>query len=179
MGWAYDESKLREMVLFFAEGLAGEPLAGSTKLNKLVWFADTAHVRTFGEPISGAEYQRLPQGPAPRRLLPVRHGLVERGEAAVRPEATRLGLVQVRLEARRPPDLSVFSDQELGTLREVLAVYGSATGRELSDASHEEAGWLYARDGEPIPLASTLIDPAPEVTDEMRARARALAARAR
>ena len=29
MGWVYDESKLTEMLLFFAEGLAGEPLAGS------------------------------------------------------------------------------------------------------------------------------------------------------
>ena len=177
MGWVYDEAKLTEMVLFFAEGLAGERYAGSTKLNKLLWFADTAHVRQCGEPISGAEYQRLPQGPAPRRLVPVRRALAEAGDARVRPEPTGLGRVQDRLEPGRRPDLSVFSDSELRTLREVLDEYGGASGHELSEASHEEPGWLHSADGETIPLASALIDPDPEITDEMRSHARSLAQR--
>lgn len=61
-------------------------------------------------------------------------------------------------------------------MRAVLEEYGGMTGRELSEMSHEEPGWRYSQDGEDIPLATALIDPEPEVTEQMRETARSLAA---
>jgi hypothetical protein len=82
----YDEAKLAELILCVSERLADEPAAGSTKLNKLLFFAEFSHVRQHRQPITGAEYQRLPNGPAPRRLLPVRDRLVANGDAVLREE---------------------------------------------------------------------------------------------
>lgn len=66
------DRKLGELLLYVSQQLADEPSAGSIKINKLLYFAEQTHMRTTGRPITGADYQRLEHGPAPRRLVPVR-----------------------------------------------------------------------------------------------------------
>ena len=66
----YDEEKLAELILYVAEKIQSDRTAGATKLNKYLYFADFSAVRKLGHPITGAEYQRLRHGPAPRRLPP-------------------------------------------------------------------------------------------------------------
>jgi hypothetical protein len=146
----FDEGKFTEMVLYVAERLRNDRAGGTTKLNKVLYFADFAHVRKHGRPISGATYQRLPHGPAPRRLKPVRTRLVAEGAAQVVIEDF-LGYETHRLIPLRPPDLSVFTDQELSTIDGVLGDLDQLTGRQVSDLSHEEPGWRFADDGETIP----------------------------
>jgi hypothetical protein len=172
-----EHRKLTEMIVFLADRIRDCRLAGSTKLNKLLWFAEISHFRRYGRPISGAEYQHLPQGPAPRALRPIRDHLVSTGQAALRTRPTAVGLPEDRLLPRRAPDMTVFSAEELATLEVIVEEYRDATGSELSDLSHADAGWRYTEDGETIPFASALVDPEPEVTDEVREKARRLAAR--
>lgn len=76
MDVTYDESKFTEMLLYVAARLADDRAGGATKLNKVMYFADFAHVRRHGRPISGAEYFKLENGLAPRRLVPVRQRLI-------------------------------------------------------------------------------------------------------
>ena len=66
----YDEAKFTELLLHVADRLRNDRAGGATKLNKVLYFADFAHVRRHGRPISGAEYQKLAHGPAPRPLRP-------------------------------------------------------------------------------------------------------------
>src|SRR5712691_12018835 len=56
--------KLRQLIIFFAHHEAVKPL-GKTKLFKLLYFTDVTHIRTVGEPITGAEYRKFPFGPVP------------------------------------------------------------------------------------------------------------------
>src|SRR5665811_1099589 len=79
----YDERKFTELLLYVADRLRADRAGGATKLNKVLFFADFAHVRRTGAPITGAADQKLPQGPAPRRLKPVRDSLVSTGQATV------------------------------------------------------------------------------------------------
>jgi hypothetical protein len=97
-----DEAKFTELVLYVADRLGPDRAGGATKLNKVLFFADHAHVRRTGSPITGAEYQKLPQGPAPRRLKPVRERLVARGEARIE-RAEFLGYELHRLVPQRRP----------------------------------------------------------------------------
>ena len=152
----YDEAKFRELLLYVAEQLSGDRAGGATKLNKVVFFADFAHVRRTGAPITGAEYQKLPQGPAPRRLRPVRDALVAKGEAAVAREQF-LGYELHRLVPLRQPDLSVFTAAELETIDQVLADLEGLNGRQVSDLSHEEAGWRLVDEGDVIPYELALV----------------------
>lgn len=179
----YDERKLTELVLYVSKRLETDRAGGATKLNKVLYFADFAHVRRTGRPITGAEYQKLPQGPAPRRLLPVRTALVERGDAEVRRE-TYLGYEQHRLVAKRDPDLSVFDADELESVDRVLEDLAHLTAAQVSSLSHAEPGWLLVDEGETIPYAAALIAPeqihtptskrlATEVADRYEIRAEA------
>ena len=156
MGVEYNESKFVELVLYVADRLRGDQAGGATKLNKVLYFADFAHVRRTGRPITGAEYQKLDRGPAPRRLVPVRRRLVECGEAEVVREDF-LGYEQHRLVPLRPADLSVFDADELATIDKVLADLESLTAKQVSDLSHEEPGWQLSDDGQIIPYETALI----------------------
>lgn len=156
MNITYDERKFTEMLLYVAAQLAADRAGGATKLNKVLYFADFAHVRRTGSAITGAEYQKLPQGPAPRRLLPVREQLVANDEAQVSREAF-LGYEVHRLVPLRPADTSVFSTTELETIDSVLSDLAGLNARQVSDLSHEEAGWQLTDDGQVIPYESALV----------------------
>jgi len=79
-----------------AEELIDDRFAGAIKLNKVLFFAEFAHMRVTGRPITGSPYQKLRLGPAPRRLVPVRNRLISAGDATLERE-TILGRVQHRL----------------------------------------------------------------------------------
>jgi uncharacterized phage-associated protein len=152
----YDERKFTELVVYVASRLLADRSGGATKLNKLLFFADFAHVRRTGRPITGAEYQKLAHGPAARRLVPVRDRLVENGEAVLRGEEF-LGYRLHRLVPLRDADLSVFSADELATIDQVLDDLDGLTARQVSDLSHEEAGWRLVEEGDTIPYEAALV----------------------
>ena len=152
----YDENKLRELILHVAARLESDRAGGATKLNKVLFFADFASVRTRGRPITGAEYQHLPHGPAPRRLMPLRKALIESGDAEMI-EEDFLGRTQHRLVARRPADLTIFTSDELETIDGVLDDLVGMTGTQVSTLSHEEPAWKHTGDGETIPYELALV----------------------
>lgn len=98
----YDEAKFTEMLLYVAGRLLDDRAGGATKLNKVLFFAEFTHFRRHGSPISGCEFLKLQQGPAPRRLLPVRERLVSQEAAEIRVEDF-LGRTQHRLAPLREP----------------------------------------------------------------------------
>ena len=156
MEFAYDESKFIEMLLYVADRLQTDRAGGATKVNKVLFFADFANVRRHGRPISGASYQKLPHGPAPRRLKPVRDQLVATGQAELRTEDF-LGYSVNRLVPRRPADVSVFAPEELATIESVLGDLAGLNARQVSDLSHEEAGWRLVNEGDTIPYEAALV----------------------
>jgi hypothetical protein len=156
MNAVYDEAKFTELVLYVATRLQRDRAGGATKLNKILFFADFAHVRRTGAPITGAEYQKLPQGPAPRQLKPVRDALLAKGEVKVAREEF-LGYELQRLVPLRPADPSVFSESELETIEQVLADLEGLNARQVSDLSHEEAGWRLVNEGDVIPYEAALV----------------------
>lgn len=153
---SYDEAKFTEMLLYVAQRLEHDHAGGATKLNKVLFFADFAHVRRFGRPISGASYQKLPNGPAPRRLKPLRQQLIDTGQVKIEKEDF-LGYEVHRLVPLRQPDLSVFSRSEIDTIDHVLGNLAGLNGRQVSELSHEEPGWQLVAEGETIPYEAALV----------------------
>ena len=152
----YDERKFTELLLHVASRLQSDRSGGATKLNKVMFFAEFAHVRRTGRPISGAVYQKLEHGPAARRQRPVRDNLVAAGEASLEAEEF-LGYQQHRLVPLRNADLSVFTTEELATIDKVLADLDGLNARQVSDLSHDEAGWQLVDFGDDIPYEAALV----------------------
>jgi Protein of unknown function (DUF4065) len=153
---ANPDIKLGEMMIYLAGKLVDQPAAGATKLNKLLFFAEFAHVRVAGQPISGVEYQKLANGPAPRRLLPVRDRLVGDGAAELVDESYG-GRVQHRLRPLRPAKLEVFTESELHVLDQVVRDHADSTGTRLSELSHLEPAWNLVDEKETIPFSAAFL----------------------
>jgi uncharacterized phage-associated protein len=156
MKTTYDERKFTELIVYVAGRLHSDRSGGATKLNKVLFFADFAHVRRTGRPITGAVYQKLEHGPAARRLRPVRDELIGKGDAELHEEEF-LGYQQHRLVPLRQADLTVFSDDELATIHKVLADLDGLNARQVSDLSHDEAGWRLVEFGDDIPYEAALV----------------------
>jgi hypothetical protein len=143
------QKRLAEAVLYVSKACEQAPNFGLVKLNKIVWRADFESFAQRGQPITGRQYQRLRQGPAPVEMLPVLNELQAGGLLAIKPVS------QGNYEERRPvalqdPVLTFFSPQDLVFLDRSIAAYWDKTGKEVSDISHG-AAWSSREDGEAMP----------------------------
>ena len=173
MAFAYDEAKFAELMLYTADKLRDDRAGGATKLNKVLFFAEFAHMRRYGRPITGAEYQKLERGPAPRRLVPVRQRLVDNGQARIA-EGYYLGYEQHRLIPSEPVRPILLSSEEIESVDEVIEDLRGLTARQVSDLSHDEEGWRMVEQGQTIPFEAAVLR-RPVVTERVRAHAGALA----
>lgn len=155
--WAEpDEEKLAELILYVAGRLQDDAPGGATKLNKLLFFSECSHIRAYGDPITGSHYQKLPEGPAPLHLIPIRDGLCSAGHAEMR-EDSYFGYRLDRLVPLRPADEGRFRPEELKTVDQVVDAFWGKTAREVSDLSHEEMGWRIVEENEIIPLSTAFL----------------------
>lgn len=149
----FKSRKFRNLMLYLAYLCREDPYFGAVKLNKMLYYCDFIAFSRLGEPITGASYQKLSEGPAPRLLLRERNRLIEAEEAKLelRPY---FAYVQQRL-VPIPEDQShlekEFSSEEIGVITEVHRAMLHMTARDASELSHREVGWILAYPGEIIP----------------------------
>ena len=117
----FDRRKFAELILFFTKGSEGDRLFGSTKLNKLLWYADFLAYGHMGRPITGATYVHQEHGPTPKpeQLLSARDELIKQGRLRVEEEETYNG-TKKRLVALDEPDLTLFTEAELDLCQDAL-----------------------------------------------------------
>lgn len=145
----FNETKFRELILYVAKRSEDDPRFGATKLNKILYFADFNAYRKLRQPITGATYQNLTEGPAPREMLPQRHIMIDNEEILIE-ERTYFDHIQQRIIAHRSPNKEVFSSEELSIVDEVIAELWNMTGRVASEYSHDQLGWQLTKLGETI-----------------------------
>jgi len=153
----YDADKLRELTLHISRRSEGDPCFGAVKLNKILFYADFLAYRQFGRPITGAEYQKLDHGPAPRQLRPLRDRMEREGALAVR--KTKFGgYAQHRTLALREPILGKFTAEEIALVDELIQELWGDNASEVSARSHRFVGWQLAKLGETIPYGVALLN---------------------
>lgn len=155
--------RFKDVVLYVTEALAGDPTYGSTKLNKILFFADTEAWKRLGEPITGAVYQRNHHGPTAVEYPPMVTELQRENLITVRKERI-IDHDQDRLEStgRVLPNMEQFTAEQRAILDEIIEEFRGYTNTEASDESHKRsAGWLARRQGETIPYVDSLINPEP------------------
>jgi uncharacterized phage-associated protein len=149
--------KIKELILYVAKRSETDATFGATKLNKLLYFCDFYAYRKAWRTITGVNYQKLENGPAPRCMLPVRAEMVEAGELRIVP-TEYFGFPQERVVALRPADLSSFGEDMVSVVDRVIDRFWGMTATEISKFSHRFPGWDLARLGENIPPESALLE---------------------
>lgn len=154
------ETRLRELILYISAKCQGDPKFGATKLNKILWWADFLAYAEYGKPITGIEYQRLGNGPAPRRLVPVRTSMEATGEIAMSEVPGRGGYIQKKIVPLRAANLDVLTPTDIDVVNEVIGALWRKTAKGVSNLSHGKA-WEVASDGESIPYEAVFLSDAP------------------
>ena len=151
----YDKAKFRELVLYIAEKSADDPHFGAVKLNKLLFYTDFASYQNAGAAITGSRYQKLEFGPAPRPLLPVLKELEEEGRC--RTVHSRIDSRQKRVVPTGDIDLTVFSQDEIALIDDVVEAFRDHNAAQVSELSHRFVGWEIAEIGEDIACQTALV----------------------
>ena len=162
LAFEFKPEKFRELVVYICKKSEGDPTFGAIKLNKVLYYADFAAYRVLGKPITGAQYQKLREGPAAKELLTARRALINEGEAYIETRPYFTG-TQKRLVIKdgRDADLDMFASDELPIVDEIIAYFHGKTAREVSDISHHEPGWALAEDREIIPYETAWLSTEP------------------
>ena len=163
-----DEDKLGELILYVSQKCATDPKFGAIKLNKILYLSDFMAFGNWGEPITGVEYQHLRNGPAPKRLLPVREQLQRDGKLVIQPLPLKSGKVQIRTVNVAEPNLKLFSGREIALVDSIIEELWNLDAEESSELSHRFVGWKMTKEGEPIPYGSIFISDEPLSTAEIQ-----------
>jgi hypothetical protein len=172
--WPEDEARFKELVLYVCQKCATHPLFGATKLNKILYFCDFLAYARWGKPVTGFEYYRLPNGPAPRRLTEIRDQMIAARELAIQPVPFPNGKTQHRPVNLRDPRLDSFTPQEIALADTIIDALRDATAEEVSLLTHRMVGWKVASTYETIPYETIFVSDEP-LTEADIQRARELA----
>lgn len=162
--YVFDARKFKEAILYICAKSEQDPRFGAVKLNKILFYADFRAYTQLGMPITCATYQHLPEGPAPKEMLPMRAEL--EAEERLRIE-TRVyfNRQQKRPVALRAAALSVFSGPEVAILDAAIEYLAGKDATEASEVSHREWAWKLTDESEDIPYGLAWLSPDP-LTDE-------------
>lgn len=163
------DERLGELIVYIASKCGNDPKFGATKLNKILYFADFFSYMLYDEPVTGAEYMRLGQGPVPKHLVPVREKMKARGDIGIAIQPF-YGKEQHRIVAQRRANLDMFKSRDIAIVDDVIEVLWGKKAGTVSQISHGIA-WKIAKDRESIPYqAAFLADDGPTPEDVDRAQ---------
>jgi len=168
-----DLEKLKRLIHYVAWKAGKQDWFGATKLYKVLWFADARRFVLTKHSITGAAYIREKYGPVPKYGATARVQLQK--ENAIR--ETKEGDL-TRIIALKPPDVSIFTDDELKTVDYwIQHIDKNHTAKSVSEETHDYT-WQIAKMGEELPLYAVLASRINEPTDEelgkLRKRAESL-----
>jgi hypothetical protein len=162
------DRKLAELILFISERSEGDPRFGAGKLNKLLFYSDFGAYRLFGKSITGQPYQKLSNGPAPRRLAAVRDALLARRELAIRQKESSNRKAD-RSFALRSANLSGFGADEIALVTRLIEENWENDeyhrGYYSTDSAHWEGG---VAEFETIPYEWALLSKRPPTEKDRR-----------
>lgn len=174
-----DDRKFKELILYISRKCEAHPDYGSTHLNKILFFADFLAYAKFGQPITGAEYMKERRGPVPRAIRrgannPVRQ-LMRDGSIEIKKTPLPRNMMRVTPIARRDPDLSVFTNEEIELVKSVIETYGPWRAGTISKWTHQLPGWHIVPLHGTIPYETIFVSPNQEQSEHVVRRGQELA----
>jgi putative zinc finger/helix-turn-helix YgiT family protein len=138
---------LQEMIVFYTSRIKDVSI---TKLNKLLFYADFIHYRLHSVSISGTKYVHVPYGPVPDGYLAIIELLEKEDVIRIDEEPFYQGRV---VSAKKEPDFASLPGSALQALEQVCDFFGNKSAKEVSEISHNEAGYRETEQGKPISYA--------------------------
>lgn len=159
---AVNRDKLKAVVHFVISKCDSSRL-GATRLNKILWYADTISHRISGASMTGETYVKRQHGPVPYHILGILRELEGEGAIIIN-ERVKAGYPMREFLARREPNRKALSADEMDILDDVAAVIcDNHSAASISDLTHD-CVWEAANIGEEIPMHAIFAAQPGEVT---------------
>jgi hypothetical protein len=139
-----NDSKMKELILHVANKSKGDDKFGAVKLNKLLFYSDFLSYVKRGGSITGQEYFALPEGPAPRRMLPIMEAMQKNNEIAIQIIDIGPQYQMKKVLALRPADYEVLETQDVVISDLIIETFSDFNGTQLSGFTHDFLGWKAA-----------------------------------
>lgn len=146
--------KYQEAILYLCQKLGGE-IRGKKKLAKLLYFVDFDFYEKNDQSITGDTYYALPMGPFPTMLEKMTRAMEKNGSLKVEsveefgPDYAPTDIY--RCMTTRPSAVHLTTEEKK-MLDRVVKKYGSLTGKQLEELSHQEAPYIATELKKEIPF---------------------------
>jgi hypothetical protein len=147
-----NEDKLRQLTIYIASRSEEDACFSRIKLNKIIFYSDVMHYIRTGRSITGSAYIKMPYGPCPKSFHILEANMSSADELKIQKRVV-YGHTQKRPIALVPPELSLFTAEEIATVDEMLQHFWGFNATEISDISHLFVGWQLAEQYETIPYS--------------------------
>lgn len=124
----------------------------TTKLTKLMFYADFHHFRENTVSITGSRYAHAPHGPVPNQFDTWFAFLILKDPALRKEEVIFPEYAGEAFVSDNPPDLNLFQPSEFDTLVAVKEKFRSFTAKQIREYAHQEKGYRETQNGELIPF---------------------------
>lgn len=165
----FNRPKFKALVHYICSRCQDDPARlGATKLNKVLWYAETGNFLKTGEPLTGARYAKLQFGPVPAAIPAIVEELVAEGKVYVRDVPFYEHEKKEYITLKEPEDIDVFfSASDIRDIDRIInAVCDSHTAKSISLRTHNDS-WSIAQMGEDLPLFTVLARPGELTEDDM------------
>jgi transcriptional regulator with XRE-family HTH domain len=131
------QKKLGTMVKYFAQQL--QPF--TTKMNKLLFYADFLHYSRTGFSITGLTYIAITHGPVPQNYGSIYDRLFKTGIVALAEVDFNDFTGEQFINTGNQPDLELFTPSELKAITDVEQQLGNLKTNQIISISHNENAW--------------------------------------
>ncbi len=127
---------------------------GHVKLNKILWCADLEHYRWHGVTITGLQhYLRTLHGPMCQDIVRAVGRLAREGKVEER-TVTVADYTRRQMVSLQHPDISMFTDAQIGILNQMVDVIVPLTATQLSRMNRDDPLWNELENNETMPVAT-------------------------
>jgi DNA-binding transcriptional regulator YiaG/uncharacterized phage-associated protein len=133
--------KFTEMVVYLTAET--QPGLWKTKINKLLFYADFLNFKKSGLSISGCRYRAINMGPVPNNFNSLFEYLADNKHIDIQVTSFSDGQIgeQFLPQKNREFNNSVLSENEIETLKQIVAKFRKVKTNQIIDLSHKENAW--------------------------------------
>lgn len=166
----YKIKKVANAIIYFLDNQV--KFLGSTKLMKMLFFADKFYINEFAKPIFNFSYIKKERGPVPTEVHSIIKSIQANTEDLDYEEEIKAFSQYIKIlrlsnskerqntQFNKLADFNsdFFSDREIQTLDKIIEKFKEADKKEISDISHNENCWIFANKNERIEFFSMADD---------------------
>lgn len=163
---SFDRERFEALILYIVWRTYKDRQFGRVKLAKTLFYSDFESYFETGQPLTGATYIGLAQGPFPEQLAEAEQSLRKRKLIRLEYDKDEYETKRIVPLGEPPYAEDIFQRAQLIKVVEWIAKLQKGTARAVSDESHKHPGWRIAgTEGNVIPYETAFLPQGPPTAE--------------